>query len=177
MDMDYESFVVSSARRGDQRAWRELFEAHVDAVYQFCLVRAGGDRDRAEEITQQVFMTAATRIHRFRPQRGTFRLWLLGIAKNRDRTTAAREQRRKRHETAAAQGRRQRQGPGRPDTSVHEALARLPHRYRKVLEARYLKGMAMKEIAEIEGATVEATESLLRRARSRFAEVYDQAQR
>lgn len=177
MDMDYESFVASGARRGDQRAWRELFEAHVDAVYQFCLGRAAGDRDRAEEITQQVFMTAASRIHRFRSQRGTFRVWLLGIARNRDRTAAAKEQRRKRHEAAAAQGRRHRQGPGSPDTGVHEALARLPHRYRKVLEAKYLKGMAMKEIAQVEGVTVEATESLLRRARSRFAEVYEQTQR
>jgi len=177
MDMDYESFVVSSARRGDQRAWRELFEAHIDDVYQFCLARAAGDRDRAEEITQQVFMTAQSRIHRFRPQHGTFRLWLLGIAKNRDRTAVAKEQRRKRHETAAAQARRQRHGPGSPDTGVHEALARLPYRYRKVLEAKYLKGMAMKEIAEIEGATVEAIESLLRRARSQFAQIYEQMQR
>jgi RNA polymerase sigma factor (sigma-70 family) len=64
---------------------------------------------------------------------------------------------------------------GQPDTDVHEALARLPYRYRVVLEAKYLKGMAMKEIAEIQGATVDATESLLRRARSRFAEVYEQA--
>ena len=31
----------------------------------------------------------------------------------------------------------------------------------------------MKEIAEIEGVTVEATESLLRRARNRFAQVYE----
>ena len=66
--------------------------------------------------------------------------------------------------------------PSGASTGVHEALARLPHRYRKVLEAKYLKGMAMKEIAEIEGATVEAIESLLRRARSRFAQMYEQVQ-
>lgn len=174
MDVDYEWFVVSSARRGDEQAWRELFEAHVDAVYQFCLGLAAGHRDRAEEITQQVFMTAATRIHRFRAQRGTFRTWLLGIAKNRHMTAAAKEQRRRRHETKAAQGREHSAGRRQPDLGVHETLARLPYRYRKVLEAKYLKGMAMKEIAEIEGATVEATESLLRRARSRFAQVYEQ---
>jgi len=174
MDADYESFVVSSARRGDERAWRELFETHVDAVYQFCLTLAASRRDRAEEITQQVFMTAASRIHRFRPQQGTFRAWLLGIARNRHMTVAAKEQRRKRHETKAAEGRECSRGRGQPDLEVHETLARLPYRYRMVLEAKYLKGMAMKDIAEVQGATVDATESLLRRARSRFAEMYEQ---
>jgi RNA polymerase sigma-70 factor (ECF subfamily) len=174
MDLGYETFAVSNARQGDERAWRELFEAHVDAVYQFCLSLAAGRQERAEEITQQVFMTAARRIRRYRPQSGTFRAWLLGIAKNRHMTAAAREQRRKRHEAAASQGRGQERA--KRDLGVHEALARLPHRYRKVLEAKYLKGMAVKEIAEVEGATVEAMESLLRRARSRFAQVYEQVQ-
>jgi RNA polymerase sigma-70 factor (ECF subfamily) len=173
MDMEYETFVVSSARRGDERAWRELFETHVDAVYQFCLGLTAGRRDRAEEITQQVFMTAARRIHRFQPQHGTFRVWLFGIAKNRHLATVAKEQRRRRHETASTQGRERQEPAAKPDLGVHEALARLPHRYRRVLEAKYLKGMAVKEIAELENATVEATESVLRRARSRFAEVYE----
>lgn len=175
MRMDYETFVVSSARGGDERAWRELFEGHVDAVYQFCLGLAGGHPDRAEEITQQVFMTAARRIHRFDPRRGTFRAWLLGIAKNRHMASMAKESRRKRYEATAAQGREAWVTPGRDDLGVHEALARLPGRYRKVLEAKYLKGLGMKEIAEGEGVTVEATESLLRRARRRFAQVYGEA--
>ena len=172
MRKDYETFVVSSARRGDERAWHELFETHVDCVYQFCLGLAGGAPDRAEEVTQQVFMTAARRIHRFAPQRGSFRAWLLGIARNRHMTLAATEQRRKRHEAQVAQARGPTRSAAKHDVGVHEALARLPHRYRQILEAKYLRGLAMKEIAEIEGVTVKATESLLRRARSRFAQVY-----
>lgn len=173
MHKDCETFVVSSARGGDERAWGELFEAHVDCVYQFCLGLTGGCPDRAEEVTQQVFMTAARRIHRFNPQRGAFRVWLLGIARNRHMTLAAAEQRRRRHEAQVAQERGPTSAGAKHDVGVHEALARLPHRYRQILEAKYLKGMAMKEIAEIEGVTVEATESLLRRARSRFAQVYE----
>jgi RNA polymerase sigma-70 factor (ECF subfamily) len=174
MDLGYETFAVSSARQGDERAWRELFEAHVDAVYQFCLSLEAGHQERAEEITQQVFMTAARRIHRFRPQRGTFRAWLLGIAKNRHMTAVAKEQRRKHHELAAAEARQNHKRPARRHLAVHEALARLPHSYRKVLEAKYLRGMATEDIAEFEGATVEAVESRLRRARNRFAQVYEQ---
>jgi len=118
-------------------------------------------------------MTAARRIHRFAPQRGTFRAWLLGIAKNRHMALASMEQRRRLHEARVGQARGQTMVPASHDLRVHEALARLPGRYRKILEAKYLKGMALKEIAEIEGVTVEATESLLRRARRRFAQVYE----
>jgi RNA polymerase sigma-70 factor (ECF subfamily) len=176
MRKDYEMFVVSSARRGDERAWHELFEAHVDCVYQYCLGLAGGAPDHAEEVTQQVFMTAARQIRRFVPQRGTFRAWLLGIARNRHMTLAAAEQRRRQHEGRVSQERRPTNVRVEYHLRVHEALSRLPHRYRQILEAKYLKGMAMKEIAEIEGVTVEATESLLRRARNRFAQVYEGGQ-
>ena len=51
-----------------------------------------------------------------------------------------------------------------PDLSVHEALARLPAEYRRVLESKYLRRLTMKEIAEADGSSIEAIESLLRRA-------------
>ena len=60
------------------------------------------------------------------------------------------------------------------DLRVHETLARLPSRYRFVLEAKYLKGLTMNEIASKNGASIEAIESLLRRARAGFARVYEQ---
>ena len=61
-----------------------------------------------------------------------------------------------------------------PDLRVHEALARLPSQYRIVLEAKYFRGLSMKEIAAGNGASIEAIESQLRRARAGFARVYEQ---
>ena len=43
-----------------------------------------------------------------------------------------------------------------------------------MLEAKYLRGLSMKEIAADDGASIEAIESLLRRARASFARVYEQ---
>jgi DNA-directed RNA polymerase specialized sigma24 family protein len=57
---------------------------------------------------------------------------------------------------------------------VHETLARLPLRYRVVLEAKYLRGLSLKEISSNNGSSIEAVESLLRRARADFARVYEQ---
>ena len=172
MDQDAERFVIACARDGSQEAWRRLFEWHFDAVYGFCLALADGRKDIAEELTQQVFVTTAGRIHRFQSDRGTFRAWLCGIARNHHLALQAKEGRRRRLEA---------QRPvdvGTPNRSepallIHETLARLPGRYRRVLEDKYLKRLTMKEMAQADGRSIEAIESLLRRARDRFAPIYE----
>ncbi len=173
MDAESETFVVAAARRGSEQAWRQLFEEHFDAVYQFCLLLAGGRRELAEEVAQEVFVTAARQIAVFRPERGFFRAWLLGIARNRYLTVVTKERRRRRHEARAPESRPAVRDGG-PDLRVQETLARLPLGYRRVLECKYLKRLTMKEMAESDGMSIEAIESLLRRARDRFARVYEQ---
>jgi RNA polymerase sigma-70 factor (ECF subfamily) len=174
MDGDSETFAVHAAQNGSEWAWRRLFEWHFDAVYRFCVALAGGRSDFAEEVAQQVFVVAAQRIGRFDPARAGFRAWLLGIAKNRHMAIRTRERTKKRHEESSAKGRSEVVTRGDPDVRVHEALARLPLHYRVVLEAKYLRGLSMKEIAANNGASIEAIESLLRRARAGFARVYEQ---
>jgi RNA polymerase sigma-70 factor (ECF subfamily) len=176
MDVNSETFAIQAAQSGSQQAWRELFEGHFDPLYRFCVALAGGRRDMAEEVAHQVFVIAARRIHRFDPGRANFRAWLLGIAKNRYMAIRAGEHRRKRHEEFSSKRDSGAGAQGSPDLRVHEALARLPSRYRVVLEAKYLRGLSMKEIAADDGASIEAIESLLRRARASFAHVYEQMQ-
>ncbi|TKJ38648.1 MAG: hypothetical protein CEE38_02800 [Planctomycetes bacterium B3_Pla] len=174
MDTDSETFVIRAAQDGSEQAWRQLFERHFDAVYRFCVALAGARHDLAEELTQQAFVTAARRIHRFDPSRATFRAWLFGIVKNRQMAIRTSEQRRKRHEESSAKRSSETVRQEEPDLRVHEALARLPSRYRMVLEAKYLRGLSMKEIAADNSASIEAIESLLRRARAGFAREYEQ---
>jgi len=177
MNVDFETYAIHAAQRGSEQAWRQLFERHFDAVYRFCVALAGGRHGMAEELAQQAFVIAAGRIHRFDPSKATFRAWLFGIVKNRQMAIRANEQRRKRHEESSVKGTLSeavtQEGP---DLRVHEALARLPWHYRVVLEAKYLRGLSMKEIAADNGASIEAVESLLRRARAGFARVYEQMQ-
>ena len=62
------------------------------------------------------------------------------------------EQRRKRHEKSSAKGSSEALTRVDPDLRVHKVLARLPSHYRVVLEAKYLRGLSMKEIAADSGA-------------------------
>lgn len=174
MGVEPETAIISAAQGGSEQAWRQLFELHFDAVYRFCFALTAGRGELAEETAQQVFVTAAQRIGEFRPVHGAFRAWLLGIAKNRYLTLEAGERRRRRHESLP---REQGFGPAdrnEPDLRVHEALACLPFEYRRALEGKYLQRLTMREMAEAQGMTIEAIESLLRRARDRFACVYEQ---
>ncbi|UCC96838.1 MAG: sigma-70 family RNA polymerase sigma factor [Phycisphaerales bacterium] len=174
MNGDSETFAIHAAQNGSEQAWRQLFERHFDALYRFCVALAGARHDLAEEVAQQVFVVAARRIHRFDPSRATFRAWLLGIARNRHMAIRTSQQRRKQYEKSSANGSSEAVTRADPDLRVHEALARLPSHYRTVLEAKYLRGLSMKDIAADSGATIEAIESSLRRARAGFARVYEQ---
>ena len=176
MDVDFETYAIHAAKRGSEQAWRQLFERHFDAVHRFCAAVTGGRNGMAEELAQQAFVIAAKRIHRFDASRGTFRAWLFGIVKNRHMVIRASEQRRKRHEESSVNGNPETVTQEESDLRVHEALARLPLQYRIVLEAKYLRGLSMKEIAAGNGASIEAIESQLRRARAGFARVYEQMQ-
>lgn len=174
--MDSETFAIQAAQSGSEQAWRELFEQHFDPLYHFCVALAGGRQDLAEEVAHEVFVIAARRIRSFSPRRATFRAWLLGIAKNRQMAIRATESRRRRHEQRSAEPGSDTVSRGGPDLHVHEALAHLPSSYRAVLEAKYLRGLSMKEIAAGDGVSIEAIESLLRRARASFADTYRQMQ-
>lgn len=177
MDGDAERQVIEDARDGSQQAWRQLFDWHFDAVYRYCLLLAAGRQDVAEEVSQQVLVTAARRIGRFRPGQATFRAWLYGIAQNRHLTLAAKERRRCVHETLSRQAEDGSNGRHKPELVVHDALARLPLEYRRVLEDKYLRRLTLREMARARGSSIEAIESLLRRARDRFASVYERMEK
>lgn len=174
MDADSEMFAVYAAQKGCEWAWRRLFEWHFDGVYRFCVALAGGRTDVAEEVTQQVFVAASQRIHHFDPGRASFRAWLFGIAKNRHMAVRTSEQIKERHRESSAKEHSKVVSREEPDLQVHETLARLPAHYRVVLEAKYLRGLSLKEISSNNGASIDAVESLLRRARADFARVYEQ---
>jgi RNA polymerase sigma-70 factor (ECF subfamily) len=83
--------VVAARERGvgpEQMRWvgtdPDIFEVfyreHVDAVQRF-VVRRVGDRERAADLTAEIFIAAIDSAVRYRQQRGTPRTWILGIAR------------------------------------------------------------------------------------------------
>jgi RNA polymerase sigma-70 factor (ECF subfamily) len=172
MDVDFEVLGLISAKQGDEQAWAILFDRHFQAVYRYCLSLARGRQDVAEEIAQQVFVTAARHIVRFKPGRGTFRTWLHGIARKRLAKHESKEVRRRQYETRLNAESSKNKNGRQQQLFVYETLALLPIHYRLVLEAKYLEGLTVGQIAEAQGCTAKAMESRLGRAREKFGQIY-----
>jgi RNA polymerase sigma-70 factor (ECF subfamily) len=76
-----ETEVVLRARRGDRAAFARIVELYQKPIFNYVL-RMLGDREVAEEVTQDVFLRVHQNLHRF-SFRAKFTTWLFRIAKNR----------------------------------------------------------------------------------------------
>ena len=156
---------------GDESAWRAWYDETADALYAYIAWRCGGLRDAADEIAQDVWLTAVRRLPAFDPAAGSFLGWLRGIAA---RVSANRFRRDRRREALPSR---------RPTSTTADAdidraervaavLAALPDNYETVLRAKYLDALPVAEIADNLGLSEKAVESLLSRARAAFRELY-----
>ena len=82
--------LVAAVAAGSEAALAELYDRHADAVHAAAL-RLLGDRQGAEDVVQEAFLTLWNRADRFDPALGSLAAWLLTVARNRavDRLRAA----------------------------------------------------------------------------------------
>jgi len=169
-----------SLKRRDPSAWARAYDRHVRDTYGFISHLVRGNRALAEELHQQTWLSALSKIHLFDPTRGEFRQWLFGIAR---REVALRYRR----ESASAGGGSETidsDGEGEAFAGtilpedvaeraeraavVRAALAELGTDARGVLLQKYVDGLSVREIAERIGKSEKAIESLLTRSRVRL---------
>ena len=150
-------------------AFDRLFEEYHHSIFNY-VFRMVGDRDRAEDITQDTFVKAYRKLDTLTDEVST-RSWLYRIATN----TAIDEMRRRRFFfTTATQPDRPDAEPGPEaramaatlDDSVQRALLRLRPNQRQCLVLSDIEDMSGQQIAEVMGLTYGAVRTLLCRARS-----------
>jgi RNA polymerase sigma-70 factor, ECF subfamily len=182
MAQDPDAALMLAFQRGDEGAFRVLFERHARAMVSFChhFVR---DAARAEELAQDVFVSLYRASGRYRPS-ARFKTFLYRIASNH----CLNELRRGEHAARAAEGRAG-DAPADPDAlasqapgpeaaaegaalerAVGELLARLPEKQRVALVLCRFEGLSYEEIADALDTTVGAVKSLLHRATVAAAE-------
>ena len=74
--------AIAAVRSGDRDAFRYLVETHQHRVFRTCchLLR---DPASAEDLAQETFLTAFSKIDRFDPDKGSFAIWIITIARRR----------------------------------------------------------------------------------------------
>ena len=65
----------------DRRQFEAFYHTHVDHVFRFVLFRVAQDRERAKDLTQEIFLKAYQAFERYDPARGA-RAWIYTIARN-----------------------------------------------------------------------------------------------
>jgi len=77
-----EKSLVRRAQQHDQTALTQIYEENFDKIYRYIVLKIG-DRTEAEDMTQQVFLSAFKSISSYKYRKGTpFSSWLYRIAHN-----------------------------------------------------------------------------------------------
>jgi RNA polymerase sigma-70 factor (ECF subfamily) len=131
--------------------------------------RALGNAAEAEEVTQQVFVSAWRGRHTFSPERGSLPAWLLGTTKHRvvDRQrTRAREVRlvQAARDDVAEESSQQAPETVTDRLLLAEEIARLPDPRRSILRLAFYDGYTHAEISERLGLPIGTVKSHARRA-------------
>lgn len=145
---------VLAARAGDRAAFRELFEQFAPLVHAVALGIV--DQHEAEDVTQDVFLTAWRRLGELR-QPQTCGAWLATMARNRARRVAGRTtSTRVQTGVEPAQLETRDRSDSRPDphletTRLLAHLRALPEAYREALTLRLVEQRSGPEIAALLG--------------------------
>jgi RNA polymerase sigma-70 factor (ECF subfamily) len=146
------ALLVRIAAR-DQNAVADLYDRHCRLLFGLAL-RVLRNRAEAEEVIQEVFVQAWTRVDTYSAALGTPIAWLVRITRNRaidrlranqvrDRTVDSLEPPVPAIETAETHAVR-----GEEQRAVLRALAALPPEQRELIEHAYFQGLTQSELAE-----------------------------
>ena len=176
---DPETQLAERLRRGDAAAVGELYDLYYDRLYAFVFNQVDRNRAVAEEIVQEVWLTAVRSPGNYKG-RSRMYTWLCGIALNKVKDTWRRKGR---------DAQRRYDPPTGEDFTpelvlidseplpqelveseatkemVRNALSSLPDNYRQVLIMKYAEQMSASEIGILMGRSEKAVESMLSRAR------------
>lgn len=80
--MQDEESLVRRAQQHDQAALTQIYEENFDRIYRYIVLKIG-ERTEAEDMTQQVFLSAFKSISSYKWKGVPFSAWLFRIAHNR----------------------------------------------------------------------------------------------
>jgi RNA polymerase sigma-70 factor (ECF subfamily) len=177
--------LVTTFLRSEERAFDVLVERYQTRLLNF-IYRTVGDRERAEDLVQEVFVRVYRHLARFDRSK-KFSTWIYTIASNLAKNELRNRSRNPlvffQSLTKGFAGEEERpvefEDPrSRPDDLFHKrhlreivdkSVAQLPVHHREVFVLRELEGKSYEEIAEITHCNLGTVKSRLNRARTAFA--------
>jgi RNA polymerase sigma-70 factor (ECF subfamily) len=170
-DLERERALVRAARRGDDDAWRSLFDDYYPRLQAYMRARVQ-DHALAEDLAAEVFVDAFRGLPRFQWRGKPFGAWLFRVARNRVRMHFRTEARRPDAVSDVPPSL-----PGdspEPDLAlvIEQTLAELSPDHREAIELRYVIGLSGQEAAAAMGRSHGSFRMLLHRAVQAFKREY-----
>ena len=160
---------------GDEQALAWAYERFAGQIHGMA-VRAFGPGPDAEDVTQQVFVSAWTGRAGYRPEQGPLPAWLVGVCRHKIADTWARRDRQRRAAEAAiteARSAPQTTGP-QVDTAVADRvlllgeLEQLGQPQRGIIELAFFEDLTHTQIADRTGLPLGTVKSHIRRTLERL---------
>lgn len=168
---------MQAARSGDQRAFRSLYDSHVDAIFRF-LQRFSMDRSEAQDWVQRAFIRAFERLGQF-DGRSSFATWLFRIGINEMHT----DRRRMKIVELASEAPTTTDPVAQPadeflwEHTMHDWLHTLDTTKQSVFMLHEVEGFSHAEIAEILDISESHSRTLLTRVRSHLRGQWEKERR
>jgi RNA polymerase sigma-70 factor, ECF subfamily len=165
--------LMPLVERKDPDAFEIVYDRHGGAAYSLAY-RIVGDRQVAEEVTQEAFLSVWRSGARFDRARGSVRTWLLGVVRNRAIDVLRREAGRAPTVSLELEGVPEQESRLEPTDSealrreagreVRSVLRELPEDQLKVVQLAYFGGLSHSEIAEVLGMPLGTVKGRMRLA-------------
>lgn len=178
MTAESDAAIVARAQAGDADAFSAFVERYRARVFRWA-VGLVGDRDDADDVTQEVFVRLHGRLHAYRPT-GSLDGWIYTVVRTVVARTRTKERRRARLGALPAAQRSQEVYLTDPGARVDreavrrlmlDALLALPLRQREVFDLCDLQGRTPAEVAELLGLKQVSVRASLFKARGAIRRV------
>jgi RNA polymerase sigma-70 factor (ECF subfamily) len=164
--------LLEKLSRGSEEAVSVLYDRYGRIVFAVAL-RLVGDREAAEEITQDVFTSVWKKVHTYRADQGKVATWISRITRNRAidelrRRGARPEQRSVRRENGVGEDPAWEENPADQAElalrrqRVRAALTSLPAEQKEALALAYFQGWSHSEISEALGQPLGTVKTRIR---------------
>jgi RNA polymerase sigma-70 factor, ECF subfamily len=171
--------LLSLVEEGDAQAFAVLYDRHGRAAYSLAY-RMMGERQAAEDLTQEAFLKAWRSAASYRAERASVRTWILSIVHNRGidllRSLGSRRRMQDKVEASAP--------TSQPSEAfaeawrntrreqVRKALGTLPPEQLKILELAYFSGYTHAEIAGLLGLPLGTVKGRMRLGLKKMKEYF-----
>jgi RNA polymerase sigma-70 factor (ECF subfamily) len=164
--------LIARILKGDARAERSLYDAHVDRVYRLAY-RMTGDETMAEDLTQETFLRTFSKLSNFEG-RSSLGTWIHSITVSVVLSALRKVKRFRRRETELTEPASSMARTESPDPvlklSLHRAIDALSDDLRLVVVMHDIEGYRYEEMADMIGIPAGTVKSRLFRAREALRE-------